>query len=71
MPKSTMEMVKEYGVFIDFVEDLKTISEAQWNVPLAEGKWTLKDVISHIMLWDQYYYEAVSYTHLTLPTKLL
>ncbi|MFS0722378.1 DinB family protein [Paenibacillus sp. 1P07SE] len=57
LPKSSDEMVEEYKSFIHFVEDLRSISEANWNRPLAEGKWTLKDVISHIMLWDQYFYD--------------
>lgn len=57
MPKTTMEMIHEYKSFIEYVEGLRAVDEAYWNQPLSEGKWTLKDVISHIMLWDKYFYE--------------
>lgn len=50
-------MVEEFKSFIKFVEELKAIDEEHWNKPLSEGKWTLKDVICHIMLWDKYFYE--------------
>lgn len=57
MAKTSVEMVEEFKNFIDFVQGLRTIDEADWNKPISEGKWTLKDVISHIMLWDKYFYE--------------
>ncbi|OUS76104.1 hypothetical protein B1748_14940 [Paenibacillus sp. MY03] len=57
MAKTSKEMVEEFKSFINFVQDLKKIDEEHWNRPLSEGKWTLKDVISHIMLWDKYFYE--------------
>lgn len=57
MPKTSLEMVEEFKSFIDFAQDLKTIGEEHWNIPISEGKWTLKDVLSHIMLWDKYFYE--------------
>lgn len=57
MAKTSLEMVEEFKTFIDFVQELKTIDEEHWNSPISEGKWSLKDVISHIMLWDKYFYE--------------
>ncbi|PIH60100.1 hypothetical protein CS562_09300 [Paenibacillus sp. LK1] len=57
MAKTSLEMVEEFKTFIDFVRELKTIDEEHWNSPISEGKWSLKDVISHIMLWDKYFYE--------------
>lgn len=57
MAKTSMEMVEEFKSFIDFVQELKTLNEEHWNSPISEGKWTLKDVITHIMLWDKYFYE--------------
>jgi hypothetical protein len=58
MAKSTMDMIVEFKSFIDFVESLKAIDEVYWNKPLSEGKWSMKDVICHIMLWDKYFYEG-------------
>ncbi|WP_025028959.1 DinB family protein [Caldalkalibacillus mannanilyticus] len=57
MPKTSKQMVEEFKSFIPFVEGLNIIEESIWNKALSEGNWSLKDVISHIMLWDKYFYE--------------
>ncbi|MFS0871981.1 DinB family protein [Paenibacillus xylanilyticus] len=61
MAKTTDEMIEEFKSFTSYVMELDTLSEQVWNTPIAEGKWTLKDVIAHIMLWDQYFYEEAIY----------
>lgn len=57
MAKTTSEMVEEFSGFISYVQELGGLSEEHWNNPIAEGKWTLKDIVSHMMLWDKYFYE--------------
>ncbi|MGZ9583705.1 DinB family protein [Paenibacillus marinisediminis] len=57
MAKTNAEMIEEFKSFIPFVIALDDLDESLWNSPLSEGKWTLKDVICHIMLWDKYFYE--------------
>lgn len=57
MAKTTTEMVEEFKSFISYVLSLDDLTEEYWNSPIAEGKWTLKDVITHIMLWDKFFYE--------------
>jgi len=57
MAKTTIEMVEEFRAFIDYVNEIRVIDEEIWNHPIAEGKWSIKDIMSHIMLWDKYFYE--------------
>jgi uncharacterized damage-inducible protein DinB len=57
MPKLSKDMVEEFKLFIPYVEGLRSLKEDNWNKPISDGKWTLKDIISHIMLWDKYFYE--------------
>ncbi|MBH5317675.1 DinB family protein [Paenibacillus sp. GSMTC-2017] len=57
MAKTAIEMVEEFNTYITFVVELKSIKEEHWNIPIAEGKWTLKDILSHLMLWDKYFYD--------------
>jgi uncharacterized damage-inducible protein DinB len=57
MPKLSKDMVEEFKSFIQYVEGLRLIKEENLNQPISDGKWTLKDIISHIMLWDKYFYE--------------
>lgn len=33
------------------------MEDADWEAPLEAGKWSLQDVLCHIMLWDKYFYE--------------
>ncbi|OBZ18597.1 hypothetical protein A8L34_03225 [Bacillus sp. FJAT-27264] len=55
--KTNEQMVLEFQSFLPFVESLKEAPEAHWTTPIGEGKWTVKDIICHIMLWDKYFYE--------------
>ncbi|WP_195576164.1 DinB family protein [Paenibacillus sp. 1001270B_150601_E10] len=57
MAKTIEEINAEFKSYIAFVLKLDELSEEHWNSPIAEGKWTLKEVITHIMLWDKYFYE--------------
>ncbi|MEO2206549.1 DinB family protein [Paenibacillus pabuli] len=61
MAKTTDEMIEEFKSFTSYVIELDNLSEQVWNTPIAEGKWTLKDVITHMMLWDQYFYNEAIY----------
>ncbi len=49
--------MKEFSELIQFVESLRELDQLTWITPLAEGKWTLRDVVAHIMLWDKYFLE--------------
>ncbi|WP_025690878.1 DinB family protein [Paenibacillus zanthoxyli] len=41
-----------------FFEELKGLNEAQWASSLETGKWSIKDIVSHMMRWDQYFYDT-------------
>lgn len=68
MAKTSNEMVQEFKAFIDYVEEIKVVDEEVWDQPIAEGKWSIKDIMSHIMLWDKYFYEeAIEKINLRQP----
>lgn len=56
--RTNERMQQEFKSFIPFVESLGDVSEEYWDKPIALGKWTLKDIICHLMLWDKYFYEG-------------
>ncbi|AWB44757.1 DinB family protein [Paenibacillus sp. CAA11] len=41
-----------------FCEDLKGLNEAQWASSLEPGKWSIKDIVAHMMRWDKYFYDT-------------
>jgi uncharacterized damage-inducible protein DinB len=54
------ELIKEMSELISSAERLRQINLEQWEAPIAEGKWAVRDIISHIALWDEYYFnEAI------------
>jgi len=57
MAKANAEMVQEYNDFTGFIDSLCKLEDTYWDTPIAEGKWTVKDIVCHIMLWDKYFYE--------------
>ena len=48
-------LLEEFKEWISFV--IKN-SDMDWQLPMDTGKWTIHDIVSHIMLWDKYFFEA-------------
>jgi uncharacterized damage-inducible protein DinB len=44
--------LESYTVFLD--NHRETDSEV-WFSPIAEGKWSIHDIVSHIMMWDRHF----------------
>lgn len=57
MMQNKEELINEFTEFIPFVQSLRSLAEEKWNSQIAEGKWTVRDVITHMMLWDKYFLE--------------
>ncbi|CAM3718689.1 DinB family protein [Marinicrinis lubricantis] len=56
MAKTKQEMLEQFQALIPYVQSLP-YDEMIWNLPIAEGKWNLKEMVCHLMKWDQYFYE--------------
>lgn len=52
------QLLEQYSEWIDYVRVLKELDESLWNQSLGEGKWLVRDVVSHIMKWDEYFLEG-------------
>lgn len=55
--KSKQTYLNEFGEFIDLVKKLDHYNETVWGSPIAEGKWCMQEIISHMMLWDKLFWE--------------
>ncbi|WP_084782126.1 DinB family protein [Bacillus niameyensis] len=51
------QLLDEFSGLIPYVQSMRELDEKMWATPIAEGKWTPKDMIAHIMLWDKYFLE--------------
>lgn len=48
------EMKVHYKEFDGWIHSLKGLTDAEWKMPLGEGKWSVAAVVAHLLLWDQY-----------------
>lgn len=60
MPNKEL-LLQQFSDLIPFAKSLAQLDEEKWTTPIEEDKWTTRDVIAHIMLWDNYFLnEAIS-----------
>lgn len=55
--QTNKQLILEFESFIPYIQSLDSMEDADWEAPLEAGKWSLQDVLCHIMLWDKYFYE--------------
>lgn len=53
---SKSSLLEQFHQWIAFVQSLEHAEES-WDVQLGEGKWSVREVVCHIMLWDRYFLE--------------
>lgn len=51
-------LAAELAEFLTFVKSLDTAGDEVWFSPLSAGKWSIHDIIAHIMRWDDYFNEV-------------
>jgi uncharacterized damage-inducible protein DinB len=47
------------GSYLDFLETLRKVENGVDEIPLKEGKWSVKQIISHMYRWDLYLIEMI------------
>ncbi|MFX3633762.1 MAG: GNAT family N-acetyltransferase [Candidatus Pristimantibacillus sp.] len=50
-------LIVAFQEWIAFIRKLEHCNERIWNQVIAEGKWSVREIVAHIALWDQYFYE--------------
>ncbi len=54
-----LDMIARLQDFAVFLSGLATRDTSVWAEPLDEGKWSIHDIISHIMMWDRHFVDEV------------
>lgn len=71
MPEEIKELLVTFSEMTQFAQSLQEQSEEIWNSSMEPGKWTIKDIVCHIMLWDKYFYdEAINKIASSKPVTL-
>ena len=53
------DLLNDFEAFNSYVLPLKSIEESLFFEPIAEGKWSIAEIISHMTFWDQYIREEM------------
>ncbi|WP_052675998.1 DinB family protein [Paenibacillus sp. IHBB 10380] len=56
--ESKEQLLEQFSEWISYVKKLEGYGEDVWNEEIAEGKWSLRELVSHMMLWDKYFFET-------------
>lgn len=51
------QCIADFHEWIPFVRSLRSLHPDQWSIPMSQGKWSVRDTVSHIVRWDEYYLE--------------
>ncbi len=46
--------ISDFRGYTSWLKTLKDIEEKVWTAPISEGKWSISEIIAHIMNWDHY-----------------
>ncbi|UQW95981.1 DinB family protein [Rummeliibacillus sp. G93] len=48
------KIIKHHQYAIEFVRSLNNLREEQWRRKIEEGKWTVAEIIGHLIPWDEF-----------------
>ncbi|AOZ94127.1 DinB family protein [Paenibacillus crassostreae] len=54
---SKITLLEQFSEWLNYVKKLETYDENVWKKEIAKDKWSLRELVSHIMLWDKYFFE--------------
>lgn len=51
------QLLRTFGEWNTFVTDLDKYGDRFWDQSVEPGKWSVREVVAHILRWDHYFYE--------------
>ncbi|KMN45661.1 DinB family protein [Bacillus sp. LK2] len=54
MYEKKKKIINHYEQSIDWVRSLKHLSEEKWRMQIDKDKWTIAEVIGHLIPWDEF-----------------
>ncbi|MFP3811831.1 DinB family protein [Bacillus sp. FSL K6-2841] len=52
MNKDTV--IKHYEHTLEWVQSLTEVTEEEWRSTIADGKWSIAEIIAHFVPWDEF-----------------
>ena len=54
MQQDKTYVIKHYIKSLDWVDNLRGLSGKQWYMPIEPEKWSVAEVIGHLLSWDDF-----------------
>jgi len=48
------KIIRIFGEYSTWVSSLENMNERQWSTPISENKWSVSQIISHLLNWDKH-----------------
>ncbi|UOR13351.1 DinB family protein [Halobacillus amylolyticus] len=48
------QVIGHFEDSIDWVQSLSQLPEESWRLPIEQGKWSVAEVVRHLVLWDEF-----------------
>lgn len=47
-------IISRFSEFTTWISSLENLDEKQWMTPISESKWSVSEIIAHLMNWDKH-----------------
>lgn len=47
-------VIKHYEHTLEWVQSLTEVTEEEWRSAIADGKWSIAEIIAHFVPWDEF-----------------
>lgn len=47
-------VIKHYEHTLEWVQSLMDVTEEEWRSAIADGKWSMAEIIAHFVPWDEF-----------------
>ena len=55
--KTKEELIEEFESFAQWAENLQSYDPSLLYKPIGPGKWSVSEILSHILFWDRFMIE--------------
>ncbi|MBS4196901.1 DinB family protein [Lederbergia citri] len=52
-------IISEFGKYSSWLNTLEDMDDTSWVKPIAQGKWSVSEIIAHIINWDNHLLSVV------------
>lgn len=52
-------LIEQLEGYVDLLDSLREVDAVTWTDSISAGKWSTRDIVSHIMMWDKSFLDKI------------